>query len=179
MIAAYAGASIGHIQILSVFDGNSSRLRLRMPATIAKKLLAGFEHRDPLLEAFLEDFVLLRVNLPAPVQARAVRASTTDTTERGLETLIMRHMSGGDGLAVVPGAVAEKPDALGNGYVAGCPKDYDCAHALEVPQLFAFLRATQPVAFKKLGIETEGDTTDINRLRSRRHGPRGCAGRDW
>ena len=37
--------------------------------------------------------------------------STTDTSEKGLETLIMRHMTGTDGLAVAPGAVAEKPDA--------------------------------------------------------------------
>ena len=31
---------------------------------------------------------------------------TTDTSEKGLETLIMRHMTGTDGLAVVPDRVA-------------------------------------------------------------------------
>jgi hypothetical protein len=35
--------------------------------------------------------------------------STTDTSEKGIETLIIRHMTGTDGLASV---VAETPDAL-------------------------------------------------------------------
>jgi len=39
--------------------------------------------------------------------------SVADTSEKGLETLIMRYMTGGDGLAPVPeGLVAETPDAL-------------------------------------------------------------------
>ena len=88
---------------------------------------------------------------------------TTDTSEKGLETLIMRHMTGADGLAVTPGSVAEKPDATGTGYFAGSPKDYDRAQALDVPQLFAFLRATQPEAFKKLAMAD--DPKDINRLK--------------
>src|ERR1019366_2905975 len=50
------------------------------------------------------------------------------------------------------------------GYFAGSPKDYDRAYALDVPQLFAFLRATQPEAFKKLAIPDTGDPKDINRL---------------
>ena len=40
----------------------------------------------------------------------------------------------------------------GTGYFAGSAQDYDRAHALDVPQLFAFLRATQPEAFKKLAL---------------------------
>jgi hypothetical protein len=32
---------------------------------------------------------------------------TTDTSEKGLETLIMRHMTGTDGLAVAPDLAAE------------------------------------------------------------------------
>jgi type I restriction enzyme, R subunit len=89
--------------------------------------------------------------------------STADTSEKGLETLIMRHMTGVDGFAVTPGSVDEKPDAVGTGYFAGSPKDYDRAQALDVPQLFAFLRVTQPEAFKKLAITDE--STDINRLK--------------
>jgi len=90
---------------------------------------------------------------------------TTDTSEKGLETLIMRHMTGVDGFAVTPGAVAEQPDANGSGYFAGSPKDFDRAHAIDVPQLFAFLRATQPEQFKKLAIADTGDAKDINRLK--------------
>jgi type I restriction enzyme R subunit len=33
---------------------------------------------------------------------------TTDTSEKGLETIIMRHMTGTDGLAVPPNSVAER-----------------------------------------------------------------------
>lgn len=45
---------------------------------------------------------------------------STDTTEKGLETLIMRHMTGTDGLAVAPNRVAERPPAYGGtGYIAG------------------------------------------------------------
>lgn len=90
---------------------------------------------------------------------------TTDISEKGLETLIMRHMTGEDGLAVTPGVVAEPPaHSGGTGYIAGSPKDYDRAHALDVPQLFAFLRVTQPEAFKKLGMTNPTDSSDINRL---------------
>ena len=48
---------------------------------------------------------------------------------------------------------------------AGSAKDYDRAHALDVAQLFAFLRATQPEAFKKLALADAGDPKDINRLK--------------
>jgi len=87
----------------------------------------------------------------------------TDTSEKGLETLIVRHMTGTGGIAVTPDSVAEKLDATGTGYFAGSPKDFDRAHAIDVPQLFAFLRATQPEAFKKLAISD--DPKDINRLK--------------
>ena len=72
----------------------------------------------------------------------------TDTSEKGLETLIMRHMTGTDGLAVSPNTVARPSVPYGGtGYAAGSAQDYDRAHALDVPQLFVFLRATQPEAF--------------------------------
>lgn len=88
---------------------------------------------------------------------------TTDTSEKGLETLIMRHMTGLDGLTVMPGAGVAKPGPTGGGYFAGCTKDFDRAHAIDVPQLFAFLRATQPEAFQKLSIGD--DPKDVNRLK--------------
>jgi len=91
---------------------------------------------------------------------------TTDVTEKGLETLIMRHMTGTDGLAAQPNMVAERPPPYGGtGYTAGSPKDIDRAHALDVQQLFAFLRATQPDAFKKLAMADANDAKDINRLK--------------
>ena len=91
---------------------------------------------------------------------------TTDTSEKGLETLIMLHMTGVDGLAVPSNMVAEPLAPYGGtGYFAGSAKDYDRAHALDVPQLFGFLRATHPEAFKKLALTGANDTKDINRLK--------------
>ena len=100
----------------------------------------------------------------------------TDTSEKGLETLIVRHMTGTDGLPPVAAGgtgtgptanVAARPlPALGGtGYLTGTPKDYDRAHALDVYQLFAFLKATQPDAFKKLAMLDAHDAHDINRLK--------------
>ena len=89
---------------------------------------------------------------------------TTDITEKGLETLIFRHMTGTDGLAVAPNSVAERPATYGGtGYHAGSPQDYDRNHSLDTAQLFAFLRATQPDTLGKLALGT--DPKDINRLK--------------
>ena len=91
---------------------------------------------------------------------------TTDTSEKGLESLIMRHMTGTDGISVAANRVAERPPAYGGtGYTASSAQDYDRAHALDVPQLFAFLRATQPDAFAKLALVHADDPKDINRLK--------------
>jgi len=91
---------------------------------------------------------------------------TTDTSENGLESLIMRHMTGTDGLDVLPGRVAERPPPYGGtGYTAGSPKDYDRAYAIDVPQLFAFLRVTQPETFTNLALVDEADASDIHRIK--------------
>ena len=91
---------------------------------------------------------------------------TTDTSEKGLEALIMRHMTGEEGLAVPANAVGERPPSGGGtGYIAGSTHDYDRAHALDVVQLFTFLNATQPETFKKLGASDRYDAKDISRLK--------------
>ncbi len=47
----------------------------------------------------------------------------TDTTEKGLETLIVRYMTGSDGLAVAANRVAETaPPYQGTGYTNGSPQ---------------------------------------------------------
>lgn len=97
----------------------------------------------------------------------------TDITERGLESLIVRHMTGDDGIRVpslgyevpVSTTVQEKPQTGGSGYTAGCPQDFERAHAIDVPQLFAFLRSTQPEAFARLSIPNPADPKDIVRLK--------------
>ena len=97
---------------------------------------------------------------------------STDISEKGLESLIMQHMTGGDGLAfAADGVTAETPDAIaaqkaaGSGWLAGNPKDYDRTYALDVPQLFQFLQATQSEAFKKIGMVDYKDAKDIARLK--------------
>lgn len=77
-----------------------------------------------------------------------------DTSEKGLEDLIMRQMTGRSGLEVgVEQAVAESaPDAGGSGWFAGNPSAYDREFAVDSEQLFAFLMATQPDEWAKLGI---------------------------
>ncbi len=91
---------------------------------------------------------------------------TTDTSEKGLETLIVRHMTGTEGLNVKPGQAGEPmPPYGGTGYIAGSMQDFDRAHVLDVVQLFAFLRSTQPDTFAKLGITNENDSKDITRLK--------------
>ncbi len=89
----------------------------------------------------------------------------TDISEKGLETLIVRHMTGTDGLTVQPeDDLADKPLDSGNGWFAGIAKDYNRDLALDVPQLFRFLQATQPDKFKKLGITDIADPRDFARL---------------
>ncbi len=91
---------------------------------------------------------------------------STDTTEKGLESILMRHMTGVDGPpASGPHVVEAVPSHGGTGYFAGRPKDYDRTHAIDVPQLFAFLQATQPVAFGKLGMVSPHEPKDIVRLK--------------
>lgn len=91
---------------------------------------------------------------------------TTDISEKGLESIIIRHMTGDDGLAVAANMAAERRAPYGGtGYIAGSAQDYDRAHALDVPQLFAFLRVTKPEAFKKLAMADENDPKDISRLK--------------
>lgn len=94
----------------------------------------------------------------------------TDTTEKGLETLIMRHMTGEDGIfldGVAP--VMDTPDGIaadkagGSGWRAGSPDAYDRAHCIDVTQLFAFLQATQPDTLAKLNIANYRDAKNITR----------------
>jgi type I restriction enzyme R subunit len=94
--------------------------------------------------------------------------TTTDTSEKGLETLIMRSMTGADGLSF-DSSVLETPEeiaarkAAGHGWTAGDPRDYDRGHAIDTAQLWQFLQETQPEELKKLAVADFKDTKDINR----------------
>ena len=91
---------------------------------------------------------------------------TTDTSEKGLETLIVRaHDRRGRTRRRAGRGRGERPPPLRRHRLGSpaAPQDYDREHALDVPQLFAFLRATQPEAFKKLAMVDSDDAKDINR----------------
>ena len=94
----------------------------------------------------------------------------TDTTEKGLETLIMLHMAGVDGFSSGSQSVIhDTPDGIaadkagGNGWYAGSPDDYDRAHCIDVSQLFAFLQTTQSDTLAKLNIGNYRDAKNIVR----------------
>lgn len=89
---------------------------------------------------------------------------TTNTSEHGLETLIMRHMTGTDGIAVPAQRVAEHPATYGGtGYAAGSPHNYERAYAIDTHHLYAFLQSTQPQTLTKLALGEVGDTANSNR----------------
>ncbi len=63
---------------------------------------------------------------------------TTDTSEKGLESIIVASLV---------------EDA---GYVQGDPQDFDREHAVDLAKLLQFLAATQPDTYEGLGIDEEG-----------------------
>ena len=95
----------------------------------------------------------------------------TDTTEKGLESLIMRHMTGVDGLSSGPlDAAAEAAlDYRGSGWYAGHPASYDREYAVDVQHLVSFLKATQPDEFRKLGISDYKDKQGMARRKFLAH----------
>mgnify|MGYP000227011969 CR=1 FL=1 len=63
---------------------------------------------------------------------------TTDTTEKGLETLIVESL------------------VHDTGYVQGRSEDFDRDHAIDLAQLVKFIEATQPDAAQALGLDEDG-----------------------
>jgi type I restriction enzyme R subunit len=138
MVAAYAGVSVGHVSIVSVKAANSTRVRLSMPRSGAERLLEGFKANDPRLTAFLADAGLIRVEAARHKGRSEPLARHTDTSEKGLEALIVRSL-------------IEEAE-----YAAGDSKDYDRDHAVDLAKLVAFLNATQPDIAEALGIGLDG-----------------------
>jgi type I restriction enzyme R subunit len=88
----------------------------------------------------------------------------TDTTERGLESLLMRHMTGEEGFDTARGGVVrETPLPAGTGWFAGRAAAYDREYAVDVAQLFTFIKTTQSDEFTKLGIADYTDKTSMAR----------------
>ncbi len=84
----------------------------------------------------------------------------TDTSERGLERLICTAMTGhpcdpGGGAA---DRVAERPAVYGTGWIGGDPNDYDREYCVDLAQLAAFLRETQPRVAEALDLDHDSPT---------------------
>ena len=82
----------------------------------------------------------------------------TDTSEKGLEDLVVASMAGTPSPAPAAGDRVSGPTALygGNGWLLGDWNDYDREHAVDLAQLAAFFMATQPKAVAALDLTTDG-----------------------
>lgn len=86
---------------------------------------------------------------------------STDTTEKGLELLIARSLTGLSNEQILSvgqsGVVAESPAGYGGaGYLLGHTSDYDKDHAVDLRHLLEFIKNTQPKAFEQLGLAQDG-----------------------
>ena len=83
----------------------------------------------------------------------------TDTSERGLERLICTALAGHPCEPPAAGTVAEPPAGYGGvGWSDGNFHDYDREYCIDLVQLSAFLRATQPKAAESLGLSSDSPT---------------------
>ena len=84
---------------------------------------------------------------------------TSDTSERGLERLICTELAGHPCDPPAEGTVAEPPAGYGGvGWSGGNFHDYDREYCIDLVQLSAFLRATQPEAAEALALSQGGPT---------------------
>ena len=82
----------------------------------------------------------------------------TDTSEKGLETLIVEHLTGRT--TTYTGGMAEDPQPfIGlHHWILGNPRDYDRACAVDLAQLRAFIAATQPKLVEPLDLDNDTPT---------------------
>jgi type I restriction enzyme R subunit len=84
----------------------------------------------------------------------------TDTSEKGLELLIVRAMTGRTDLLVPPHVATETsvPVAGGTGWLLGDASRYDREYCVDLTQLRGFLGATQPEAAEALDLDHDSPT---------------------
>ena len=83
----------------------------------------------------------------------------TDTTEQGLERLICTALAGHPCDPPPAGALTESPSGYsGVGWSGGSHRDYNREYCVDLAQLAAFLRATQPEAAEALALDEDGPT---------------------
>ena len=82
----------------------------------------------------------------------------TDTSEKGLESLIVEAMTGVPGGADTTEGGAHKPPTPhgGTGWLLGNAAHYDREYTVDLYELLSFLQTTQPRVFEALGVGAEG-----------------------
>ncbi len=83
---------------------------------------------------------------------------TTDTSEKGLESLIVAWMTGATASGAPIGGTHEPPAPYGGGWILGVAHDYHRESALDLVQLTAFLRSTQAAAADSLDLDDDSPT---------------------
>ncbi len=85
---------------------------------------------------------------------------TTDISEKGLEGLIVRAMTGRTDLLVPPHTPTgfDAPVSGGTGWLLGDPRHYDRGFCADLVQLRGFLELTQPKVAEALGLDTDSPT---------------------
>ena len=79
----------------------------------------------------------------------------TDTTERGLESLIVQALTTSGAPPSGRVTLRDRTQPYGLGWIEGDPKDYDRDHAVDLVQLLAFLRVTQPEVVEQFDLDNE------------------------
>ena len=83
---------------------------------------------------------------------------TTDTSEKGLESLICEALTGAACDPPQDSMVRERPSSYGAGWICGDTQDYDREFCIDLAQISAFLHATQPEAAESLDLDEDGPT---------------------
>jgi type I restriction enzyme, R subunit len=87
------------------------------------------------------------------------QVAKTDTSERGLERLICTALAGHPCDPPRAGTVGEPPVGYGGvGWSGGNPHDYNREYCVDLVQLTAFLRDTQPEIAEALALDEDGPT---------------------
>ena len=82
----------------------------------------------------------------------------TDTSEQGLERRICSVLTGAPCDVASGEGVGERPASYGVGWICGDPQDYDRGYCVDLAQLAAFLRSTQPKVVEALDLGNDSPT---------------------
>ena len=83
---------------------------------------------------------------------------TTNTTEKGLESLICTYLTGQPSGGARPLTVRERPAEYGVGWSHGDSHDYDREYCVDIVQLSEFLHTTQPQVAAALNLSDDNIT---------------------